>query len=287
MALSSRIKNALNLALNPVGLHLNTTLEEDRERRRLQQMAERGHFEGPAYPLLECMCAFDPHPLSSAYQHYCNDLARLMAGGTSPGLYEPDNGYFKTPDAEVLYLMVRSLAPDRILEVGCGNSTRIIRQAISDGQLASQHIAIDPMPRVEIGRFVDKLYQQEFETSDFENLLSGFGPNDIVFVDSSHQVAAGNDVTTVFTRLLPMAPAGVVFHVHDVFLPYEYPAEWLADRHRPWAEQTLLHIYLSGHSADVLWPGHYAQRGGAFDLSGLPFADKGCAQSFWFRKSTS
>ena len=36
----------------------------------------------------------------------------------------------------------------------------------------------------------------------------------------------GTDVDFLLNRILPALPAGVLVHVHDVFLPDDYPADW-------------------------------------------------------------
>jgi hypothetical protein len=51
--------------------------------------------------------------------------------------YEFDNGFFSSPDTEVFYTMVRMFRPKLILQIGCGNSTKVIPQAIMDGAFSS------------------------------------------------------------------------------------------------------------------------------------------------------
>jgi hypothetical protein len=45
--------------------------------------------------------------------------------------------------------------------------------------------------------------------------------------------------------LLPVVPAGVLVHFHDIFLPGEYPVEFFTDMDVVWAEQYLLQAYLA------------------------------------------
>jgi len=75
---------------------------------------------------------------------------------------------------------------------------------------------------------------------------------------------------------------GVVVHVHDIFLPYDYPDE-LAFNHPHWGEQYILHALLSGRGSDVLWPGYYLQRDRSDFYDLFPFLRGTQAQSFWFR----
>jgi hypothetical protein len=43
-------------------------------------------------------------------------------------------------------------------------------------------------------------------------------------------VKLGSDVAFLIFEILPRLPAGVHVHFHDIFNPFEYPAEWLARR---------------------------------------------------------
>src|SRR3989337_782513 len=52
------------------------------------------------------------------------------------------------------------------------------------------------------------------------------GEGDILFIDSSHQLKPGSDVEFLLKAVLPMLPAGVRVHFHDIFLPDDYPASW-------------------------------------------------------------
>ncbi len=52
----------------------------------------------------------------------------------------------------------------------------------------------------------------------------------------------------LFLHVLPQLAPGVVVHVHDVFWPFEYPAEWLRE-HRDWTENYLLHAFLIGNAS--------------------------------------
>ena len=59
----------------------------------------------------------------------------------------------------------------------------------------------------------------------------------MVFFDGSHRTLMGSDVTVFFFEVLPALPPGVLVHIHDIFLPYDYPQEW---RWRHYSEQYLL-----------------------------------------------
>src|SRR5438876_644437 len=73
----------------------------------------------------------------------------------------------------------------------------------------------------------DEVLPGRVEALAAATLFSGLEPNDFLFVDSSHEIRAGNDVLHLFLNVLPSLRPGVLVHVHDVFLPFEYPQEWV------------------------------------------------------------
>ncbi len=52
-------------------------------------------------------------------------------------------------------------------------------------------------------------------------------PNDVLLIDSSHVAKFGGDVTREFLDILPRLQPGVWIHVHDIFFPHDYPADFL------------------------------------------------------------
>ena len=48
----------------------------------------------------------------------------------------------------------------------------------------------------------------------------------MLFIDSSHRSFTNSDVTAFYLDILPRLKSGVLIHIHDVFLPYDYPPEW-------------------------------------------------------------
>ncbi len=272
----------INSLLDGLDVRLTDGQAHEAEQKRLRDFEARGGLDGPAYALSPGMDGFDIAPLVAGYATHRDALARLMDPAGSASGYRAGNGYFDRPDAEALYLMVRQAAPGRVIEVGCGNSTRITRQAVLDGGLETELVAIDPYPRADIADVVDRFEQATLESVDpamFADLAAG----DILFIDSSHQVRMSNDVAHLFCRIIPDLAPGVVIHVHDVFLPYEYPKRFFYDC-PSWAEQYMLHALLQGGGYDILWPGYFLQKQRPDAVSALPFLSEGRAQSFWIRK---
>ena len=272
----------LNALIGELDVMVVDAAGEKAEKARLAAFEAAGGLEGPAYALSPGMADFDVTELAQEYSEHRCDIDRLHDTARNETGYQPGNGYYDTPDAEALYLMVRRHVPAQVIEVGCGNSTRITRQAVIDGGLATRITAIDPYPRADIAHVVDHFEQKPLEEVD-PALFAGLKSGDILFIDSSHQVRMSNDVAHLFCRIIPGLAPGVVIHVHDVFLPYEYPKRFFYDC-PSWGEQYMLHALLQGGGYEVLWPGYYLQRGRPDAVAALPFLASGRAQSFWIRK---
>jgi hypothetical protein len=82
----------------------------------------------------------------------------------------------------------------------------------------------------------------------------------VLFVDTTHAVKTGGDVTRIVLDVLPRLDEGVVVHVHDVLLPWEPHRTWL-ERGWFWTEQYLVHAFLVGNDDwEVLLALHHLTR---------------------------
>jgi len=214
------------------------------------------------------------------------------------GGYFVDNGAFESVDAELYYSMIRSHRPDRVVEIGAGWSTLLSIQALranhSDAADATGHLlAVEPYPydfvRAALEEASDVAELRDTPLQDLPlDVFESLGHNDILFIDSSHVLRIGSDVQYAFMEVLPRLRPGVLVHVHDVFLPGEYPKEWLlGTEHRFWNEQYLLQAYLSHNSRrEVIWGSSWMHRRHPAELE-KAFAsyDRGTRfpGSFWFR----
>jgi hypothetical protein len=91
---------------------------------------------------------------------------------------------------------------------------------------------------------------QETGLAPFEALAAG----DILAIDSSHILMPGSDVDLLLNTVLPILPAGVVVHFHDIFLPDAYPADW---DWRGYNEQLGVAALLAGGAWQVLFGSHH------------------------------
>jgi hypothetical protein len=62
-------------------------------------------------------------------------------------------------------------------------------------------------------------------------------------------VRTGGDVVFEYLEVMPRLRSGVLVHVHDIFLPFEYPLEWLRDQKWFWTEQYLVQAFLTFNTA--------------------------------------
>lgn len=182
----------------------------------------------------------------------------------NPHQYFVNGGAFSSVDGEILYSMIRHFKPKRVYEIGSGYSTYLSAQALlkneSEGQPKAELVAIEPYPNdvLKAGfpgltRLIQKKVQ-DVPLSEFNALEE----NDILFIDSSHVLHIGSDVQYEFLELLPRLNKGVIIHVHDIFLPVEYPKDWIIKHLRLWTEQYLLQAFLTcNDSFEVLWGGSY------------------------------
>lgn len=98
------------------------------------------------------------------------------------------------------------------------------------------------------------------------DLFDRLGPDDVPFVDHSHRAFTNSDVTVFFTETLPYLDPGVVYGLHDIVIPADYPPEW---NDRFYAEQyRLMTCLLGGAMGDrIRLPGHHVA--GQPDLAGI------------------
>ncbi|MCU1297109.1 MAG: hypothetical protein JWO91_1387 [Acidobacteriaceae bacterium] len=179
---------------------------------------------------------------------------------TTDGDFHFNNGFFETVDVEVAYSMLRNYKPSRIIEIGSGYSTRVLAKAMRanrefDG-VEGELITIDPhperLPLAGMEEFVTYLQQrvQDVDLDVFRSLRSG----DVLFIDSSHVVGIGSDVVREYLEIIPALQPGVIVHIHDIFLPSDYPRRAVLQNLCFWSEQYLLQAFLSFNTSfQVLW----------------------------------
>ena len=216
---------------------------------------------------------------------HSTDLEKITIDAPAPA---PRWGqdWFTGFDAAAYYALIRRHQPQRIVEIGSGHSTRFAAQAIKDGQLTTRIDAIDPAPRAVI---TDALADTvTWHRTTVENLPPEHRPTlnagDILFIDSSHILMPGTDVDCLFHDWLPQLPAGVLVHIHDIFLPAYYPKHW---RWRGYNEQPLVTALLGTSRYKLIFGSAYLSTQHRDKLDGLSavHCPKGAIESsLWLEK---
>lgn len=177
-----------------------------------------------------------------------DELAGDIASWQPPAGFDLANPTYGSVDAEVLYAMIRRFRPGLIVELGSGQSSLVAAAAArrnrEDGD-PCEHEVYDPYPWLE-GLAAADVRVRELSVLDIpDSEFARLGSGDILFVDTTHTVRIGGDVNRLVLDVLPALAPGVLVHFHDVFLPWEYPREWVVDHHFYWAEQHLLQAFLA------------------------------------------
>lgn len=211
-------------------------------------------------------------------------LERIADAPLAPVL---DNLAFAPADAMLLFALLRTVRPSRVVEVGSGHSTRFTKAALDLNRASGgdpQHLCIEPFesPWLEaMGITVIRKPVEDLEIDFFR----GLGAGDVLFIDSTHVIRPGGDVLHLIHDVLPHLPQGVIIHIHDVFTPRDYPASWQRRRWF-WAEQYLVEALLIGNpryriilAANYLFNDHRAEM-----VSALPGVERYLGRepaSFW------
>ena len=162
------------------------------------------------------------------------------------------NGWMAALDVVALHGMLARTGPRRYLEVGSGISTRVARRTIREHGLRCEIVSIDPSPRAEVDALCDRVIRRPLEDVDL-GVVDELEPGDMLYVDGSHRCFMNSDVTVLFLDVLPRLRPGVLVHIHDIFLPWDYPADWAL---RMYSEQYLLAAALlaGGTSYETVLP---------------------------------
>ena len=209
-----------------------------------------------------------------------------------------NNGGFSFGCAAATHSIIRQYHPKRILEVGSGNSSKVIAAAVQRDRVernwkGTDYTVVDPYPHPVTGKLdgISEVIASKVEEQPF-TLFETLGANDILFIDSSHVCRIGSDVNFLFLEILPRLAPGVIVHVHDIALPYEYSKSYATNpRFRVfWNEAYLFQAFMCFNSEFEVLLGmnylqtdhpHYFQR--AF-VHYDPVLYHDVSHSFWIRR---
>ncbi|WP_157094740.1 class I SAM-dependent methyltransferase [Picosynechococcus sp. PCC 7003] len=172
----------------------------------------------------------------------------VLAITKEPIKFDFQNNYFSSLDACLYYALIRNLKPNKIIEIGSGYSTQIAAKALTQNKMEGYSYDLSciepyPQPRLTDAKIEINLIEKCVEDVNLD-LFTSLEANDILFIDSSHTVSFNNDVFYEFFEILPNIKSGVWIHIHDIFFPHDYPAEWLTEKRIAFNEQYFLEAFL-------------------------------------------
>jgi len=182
------------------------------------------------------------------------------------GEFYLNNSCFSYGCSSILHCMIRHNKPKRIIEIGSGFSTKIIRSAVSLNQKEGndvEYTIIDPYTnyKEEYFPFAVNILKQPIEVLGTE-LFQQLEENDILFIDSSHVCKIGSDVNFEILEILPVLKKGVFIHFHDIPMPYEYNETYSKNPsfRMFWTESYLLQAFLAFNDTfEIILPLNYMQ----------------------------
>ncbi len=214
--------------------------------------------------------------MNSHERHYMNS----RNGAISPNW---SSSFLSRLDAATIYSAVAHFKPDRIVEIGSGNSTMFMSRAIFDHGLGTKMRCIDPKPRIDIDKLPIQIDQRVLSLDDVAQIAT-LSAGDILFVDSSHILQPDFDVDIILNRIMPRLAPGVLVHFHDIFLPFPYPASWKGYRFN---EQNGLISWLLSGAVEPLFASHFVWREMQIELNAVcksfPLNTTANGGSLWLR----
>jgi hypothetical protein len=150
-------------------------------------------------------------------------------------------------ETQMLFCFIQTVRPRRVIQVGCGVATDVMLRASSDAGYSLQITCIEPYPSEYLRRRAAngdiELLEQRAELVDLAR-FTALAPGDLLFVDSTHAVKPGSEVSRLILEVLPRLVIGCYVHFHDIYWPYLYAPGLLADDLFFWNEPALLYAFL-------------------------------------------
>jgi hypothetical protein len=240
----------LRLGCLPMEVHFYTPVPD------IQDLRERGVFQKRSDMLgIDFRPAAQLELLARLGEGYGRECDWPLDRPSDPFQYYQKNGSLSFGCAAGLHSMIRHFKPKRIVEIGGGSSSRIIRTALAlngaeTGSAGHEYTVVDPYPpkvisaMKETGSLELIISKVELLAPEFFDRLEA---DDILFVDSGHTVKIGSDVNFMILEVLPRLKSGVIVHFHDINLPYPPPEAYYTNPAFRvfWTEEYLLQAFLA------------------------------------------
>ena len=145
-------------------------------------------------------------------------------------------------EAQALHGVIRYYSPKKIVEIGSGVSTHCMLNAG-----AKNITCIEPYPSNYLKKNTKiKLIEKKIQHCDikiFEDLSAG----DFLFIDSTHTLKIGSDISKIYLEIIPKLKPGVIIHIHDICFPYNYQRDINSNMFQ-WLETQMLQALLVNNS---------------------------------------
>ena len=163
-----------------------------------------------------------------------------------------NNNFFSKGDAEIYYQIIRYTKPNKIVEIGSGQSTLIALEAIKkneqENNSTTQLTCVEPYENLWLEDLSIPVIRKKIEDINFDVREINLDTGDILFIDSSHIIRPQGDVLKIYLEILPRLKSGVIVHIHDIFTPKNYLKYWMEEHVLFWNEQYLLEALLTNTS---------------------------------------
>jgi hypothetical protein len=228
--------------------------------------------------------------LLNEFASYHDDFAPDKDASPSR-LYYYRNDMYGFADGLVLYCFLRHFKPTKVIEIGSGHSSGLMLDC-AKGYLPETHfIFVDPYSTT-IADVLSKhsggnyqLIREPVQEVDL-TVYSDMRENDILFIDSSHVLKIGSDLSTILYSILPSLNAGVIVHFHDIIFPFEYYETMLREG-RAWNEIYFLRAFLQFNSSfEILFFNSFLEQVHSGEVRGkMPNYFRSGGSSLWLRKT--
>jgi hypothetical protein len=187
-------------------------------------------------------------------QKYAGECNWPNTPSNNPMEFHLHNGCFSYGCAAPLHCIIREHKPRQIVEIGSGNSSKVIAAAIKRNAIENHetnYTIIDPYSVLDQNNFPKNtnIIRKPVELADLD-FFKSLEENDILFIDSSHVCKIGSDVNFEILEILPRLKKGVLVHFHDIPMPFEYSKVYATNPGFRvfWTESYLLQAFLIGNN---------------------------------------
>ena len=209
-----------------------------------------------------------------------DELVAKFSKFSQVGKLNLSNGTYEAGDAEFLYQFIREVRPKKIIEIGCGNSSKIMRAALEVNYLensdyACEYTCIEPYLPEWFDVDHKNVICKAVEDCPLELFLT-LEEGDFLFIDSSHVIRPGGDVLFEYLSIIPILNKGVFVHVHDIFTPNYYPLKWIDKLQLFWNEQYIFEALMTDVSRYKIIAALNFLKSNYFELlkTSCPFLDR-------------